>query len=77
MPLLGVRRASGDRLIGSNFGQAHHPAWVHNLRADPRARVAPCGGEPRDVVAEEVESPERERYLALAGRGLSRATGAT
>jgi deazaflavin-dependent oxidoreductase (nitroreductase family) len=52
-------------LIASNYGQAHHPAWYHNLRAHPRARIA-VRGEPRDVTAEQVESPERERYIAIA-----------
>ena len=26
-------------VVGSNFGQAHHPAWTANLMADPRATV--------------------------------------
>lgn len=31
----------GDRwvIVGSNFGQAHHPAWSHNLLANPDATV--------------------------------------
>ena len=27
-------------VVGSNFGQDHHPAWTVNLMADPRATVA-------------------------------------
>jgi deazaflavin-dependent oxidoreductase (nitroreductase family) len=65
-PILGVPDGGGIVVIGSNFGQAHHPAWVHNLRANPHARVAPIGGEPHDAVAEEVTGAERERLLALA-----------
>jgi deazaflavin-dependent oxidoreductase (nitroreductase family) len=65
VPLLGFEEGDAVVLVASNYGQAHHPAWYHNLRAHPRARVA-VRGEWRDVVAEEVESPERERYLSVA-----------
>ena len=66
VPLLGFEEGDAVILIASNYGQAHHPAWLHNLRAHPRARVV-VRGERRELVAEEVESPERERYLAIAG----------
>ena len=65
VPLLGFEEGDAVFLIGSNFGQAHHPAWYHNLRAHPRARIV-VRGRSREVVAEEVESPERERCLAIA-----------
>jgi deazaflavin-dependent oxidoreductase (nitroreductase family) len=65
VPLLGFEEGDAVILIASNYGQDHHPAWFHNLRAHPRARLA-VRGEWREVVAEEVESPERERYLAIA-----------
>ena len=64
-PILGFEEGDAVILVGSNFGQAHHPAWVHNLRASPHARVA-IRGVAREVRSEEVEGPERERYLALA-----------
>jgi len=40
VPLACVAEA-GDTfvVVGSNFGQAHHPAWTANLMADPRATV--------------------------------------
>jgi deazaflavin-dependent oxidoreductase (nitroreductase family) len=60
-PIVAVPEADALVLVGSNFGQAHHPAWVHNLRADSRARV-----DGRKVQAEEIEGPERERLLMLA-----------
>lgn len=60
-PILAVPEGDDLVMVGSNFGQAHDPAWVHNLRADPRAWV-----NGREVRAEEVEGPERERLLALA-----------
>jgi deazaflavin-dependent oxidoreductase (nitroreductase family) len=65
VPLLGFVVGEAVVLVASNYGQAHHPAWYHNLRADPRARVA-VRGQWREMVAEEVASPERERYLAVA-----------
>ena len=42
-PLLYAR--DGDRLIvvGSNFGQAHHPAWSGNLIKTPAATVIMAG----------------------------------
>jgi deazaflavin-dependent oxidoreductase (nitroreductase family) len=67
VPLLGFEEGDAVVLVASNYGQAHHPAWYHNLRAHPRARLA-LRGVWRDVVAEEVQSPERERYIAVATR---------
>lgn len=42
-PLLGLR--DGDRIVvvASNYGQRNHPAWYHNLRANPIASVAVDG----------------------------------
>jgi deazaflavin-dependent oxidoreductase (nitroreductase family) len=65
VPLVGFEEGDAVILIASNYGQAHHPAWFYNLRAHPRARIA-VRGRSRDVVAEEVESPERERHLGIA-----------
>jgi deazaflavin-dependent oxidoreductase (nitroreductase family) len=65
IPLLGFEDGDAVILIASNYGQAHHPAWFYNLRAHPHARIV-VRGVARDVVAEEVQSPERERYLAIA-----------
>lgn len=57
----------GDRIvvIGSNAGRANHPAWVENLRADPRATVR-IGRQVRSVRAREADGAERERLWALA-----------
>jgi deazaflavin-dependent oxidoreductase (nitroreductase family) len=60
-PILAVPEGDSLVMVGSNFGQAQHPSWVHNLRADPRAWV-----DGREVTAEEVEGPERDRLMALA-----------
>lgn len=48
-------------LIGSNFGQAAHPAWALNLEATPHALVQ-IGATVTPVVARLVTDPaERER----------------
>lgn len=59
-PVLAV--SDGDKLVvvASNWGQAHHPAWYHNLRAHPTALVT-VGGVSRLVRAHEATGAERER----------------
>lgn len=38
-PLLYIRDGSDFIVVGTNFGQAHHPAWTNNLLAHPQATV--------------------------------------
>ena len=64
-PVLGFEDGDDVIVIGSNYGQAHHPAWVHNLRANPRAHLE-IRGVAREVTAEEATGPERERHVELA-----------
>ena len=45
-------------LVGSNWGQAKHPAWVHNLRANPAASVR-YRGYVGPVTATELQEAER------------------
>jgi len=47
-------------IIGSYRGADVHPAWVHNLRANPRAHVE-IGTDAYDVVARELPREERDR----------------
>ncbi|MBO3086466.1 nitroreductase family deazaflavin-dependent oxidoreductase [Cellulomonas fengjieae] len=56
--------ADGDGwvLIGSNWGQEHHPAWSGNLLADPRATVT-IGDLTRPVVASLADADECQRLL--------------
>lgn len=62
LPLAYMRE--GDRLflVGSNFGRAHHPAWVLNLLADPAAWVT-MGGKEIPVVATQVTGSEHDRIF--------------
>jgi deazaflavin-dependent oxidoreductase (nitroreductase family) len=59
-PLLFARDADeGVIVVGSNFGQAHHPAWSGNLLADPRATVV-VGGRRIPVTARLLEGEAAE-----------------
>ena len=51
-----------DRLVivGSWGGKPVHPAWVHNLRAEPTATIR-VGRKDRQVRAREVKVPSDER----------------
>jgi deazaflavin-dependent oxidoreductase (nitroreductase family) len=60
VPLLGLPSSEGLAVVASNFGQDHHPAWYHNLRAHPEAEVAVDGRRER-VRAVPVEGERRER----------------
>jgi deazaflavin-dependent oxidoreductase (nitroreductase family) len=64
-PILAIPEGTGMVIVGSNFGRPHHPGWIHNLRADPRARIE-TDGSAQDVVAEEITGSERDRLMALA-----------
>ena len=49
-------------LVGSNFGQARHPAGSSNLLADPNAWVT-MGGRGVLVIVAQLTGPERERIF--------------
>jgi deazaflavin-dependent oxidoreductase (nitroreductase family) len=49
-------------LIGSNFGQASHPAWALNLQANPQAEVR-VDGRSVAVRAEMITDPETREAL--------------
>ena len=68
----GPEGAQGQDLfvVASNYGQDRHPAWYHNLKANPRARVT-VDGVTREVEAIEVTDPEeRERLYEQAGNAV-------
>ena len=60
IPLTYLREDDRLFLVGSNFGQARHPAWSSNLLADPNAWVT-MGGQEIPVVARRLTGPESER----------------
>ena len=58
-PLLFARDGDSIVVVGSNFGQAHHPAWTANLIAHPAAVVV-VGGRRIPVTATPLEGDEAE-----------------
>jgi deazaflavin-dependent oxidoreductase (nitroreductase family) len=64
-------------IIGSFAGAPNDPAWVHNLRANPAARVeigAPSGIQAFDVTAHELPRAERDELfdrVAAAAPGFA------
>jgi deazaflavin-dependent oxidoreductase (nitroreductase family) len=70
----GIQRATpliyftdGDRviLIASNYGGSRHPAWYHNVKANPTVTLCGGGFEGR-FVGQEVTGAERDRLWGLA-----------
>lgn len=52
-------------LVGSSGGAARHPAWVHNLRAHPRATIKVEVLVWQADAAEVTDPAERERLWAM------------
>jgi deazaflavin-dependent oxidoreductase (nitroreductase family) len=52
-------------LMASSFGRPKFPAWYHNLKANPLARLEAMGRR-ADYLAQEVEGDERDRLYSLA-----------
>jgi deazaflavin-dependent oxidoreductase (nitroreductase family) len=49
-------------IFGSYGGAPKDPAWVHNLRANPSARIE-LGADSYDVVARELPTAERDEVV--------------
>lgn len=64
-PLVGIPAGDAIALIGSNWGQTRHPAWVYNLRANPRATLT-INGQANTYLAREVSDAERDAYWQRA-----------
>jgi deazaflavin-dependent oxidoreductase (nitroreductase family) len=63
-PVLYVPDGDAFVVIGSNWGQAHHPAWALNLLAEPAATVTVKGAS-IPVRARLVTGAERDRLWRL------------
>lgn len=64
-PLLYVRDGEKVVLVASKGGYPKHPAWFHNLKANPETTVQ-VGGERIPVRARIADPEERERLWPLA-----------
>jgi deazaflavin-dependent oxidoreductase (nitroreductase family) len=64
-PLLYFRDGEDVVIVASKGGFPQHPAWYHNLMANPDTTVQ-VGSERRPVHAREAAPQERERLWALA-----------
>jgi deazaflavin-dependent oxidoreductase (nitroreductase family) len=60
VPLLALPTEDGLAIIGSSYGRPQHPAWRHNLQANPEGEVEIEGRRWR-FRAVEVEDERRER----------------
>jgi deazaflavin-dependent oxidoreductase (nitroreductase family) len=58
--LLYVRDGEDMIVCASNNGQAHHPAWYWNLKANPRAQVQ-AGRQHYEVIAEIATGEQYQR----------------
>jgi deazaflavin-dependent oxidoreductase (nitroreductase family) len=65
-PLLFASDGHDIVLLASNAGSTRHPAWYHNLRANPEVDVIAPGGRIGRYVAHEAEGAERERLWEIA-----------
>lgn len=64
-PLIFFRDGERIVLVASNYGDERHPAWYHNLRANPRATVT-LDGRAAPYLAREAEGAERDELWRKA-----------
>lgn len=67
VPVMGLRDGEAWVVVASNWGGERHPAWYHNLRADPEVRVTYRDRTER-YVAREAAGEERAAYWTRAKR---------
>ena len=64
-PLLATKKGDLVVLIASKAGAPRHPAWFHNVRANPDVELT-IDGARRPMHARVAEGAERERLWAMA-----------
>lgn len=65
VPLLGFQDGEDWFLVASNWGDDGHPAWYHNLMANPKVTLSHNDQTGR-YVAREVSGDERDEYWQQA-----------
>jgi len=63
-PLLGTKLGNAILLVASKAGAPQHPAWFHNVRANPDVAVT-VNGERRPMRARVAGREERDRLWAV------------
>ncbi|MGE2719994.1 nitroreductase family deazaflavin-dependent oxidoreductase [Mycolicibacterium celeriflavum] len=71
--LLGISHPDGVAVVATNYGDARHPSWYYNLKANPLARVT-LEGATWDATARLATPDEREEIWA---RGVNLYPGPT
>ncbi len=66
IPVMRVKVGDSYVLIGSMAGQPKHPAWVHNLRANPDVEIRDKAELTPMRVREVEDDPERAELWAAA-----------
>ena len=80
-PLLYTPDGERILLVASNAGSSRHPAWYHNLRANPEVEFLPRGGPRGPYRARELSGAERDDAWAkvndmyIGYEGYQRRTG--
>lgn len=69
-PLVALFEEEKIILIASGFGNTRHPAWYHNLKANPRVKIL-RDGVPGNYLAQEIDGEEREYYWQKAVKQYS------
>jgi len=64
VPLLATKTGDTVLLVASKAGARRHPAWYHNVRANPDVEVT-LDGERRPMRASIAEGEERDRLWAV------------
>lgn len=64
-PVLGLRDGEKWVVVASNWGREEHPAWYHNLRANPKVKLT-YGEQTNGYVARVVTGEKREAYWCQA-----------
>lgn len=65
VPLMVVEHEGEYAIVASKGGAPAHPAWYHNLVADPRIRIQD-GPEPLDYELREIGGAERAEWWTRA-----------
>ena len=67
-PLMRAKDGDNYILVGSKGGAPEHPAWVHNLRANPDVEIRDLAAVTKMRVREVTDAGERARLWAIAAQ---------